>query len=521
MTYAQLSSMIRPMSTSPSDAPPLAETLRLASIEVMRGCPPAAGHEGTPPPGTRIGRYTVLEPLGAGAMAVVVAAYDAALDRKVALKLVRTSMAEGSEARGRVQREAQALARVSDPNVVPIFEVGVHEDRVFVAMEHVEGITLQEWLQRGPHPVAETLRVFVQAGRGLVAAHRAGIIHRDFKPANVIVGRDGRARLVDFGLARGILGLESVEGPARPPPDPLLTAGDAILGTPAYMSPEQHRGGAVDERSDQFNFCAALFEALYGFRPFDGDTVEAIREEVLHGRLQAPPQATTSPALHAALIRGLAHDPRDRWSSLTSLLDFLERFDPARDPMGASAERRAFGLLLLGGILAFAAFLDYEALFEPAVLTPGYMVGVAATQFGVLLVAVLRGRRALLGNSYHRTMVQALLLLLGVEVVCWSLIGLARLPIGLMLLVSSLCAGATSAAIGLFAVRFFWQIAAVHLLAALLLAFAAAPPMVTATAAVVLSAALFVRGWDRAVARTGRELARPAQGATLAQTLRS
>ena len=487
------------------DAPPVAETLRLASSEARRGGPQGAGREGPPPPGTRIGRYTVLAPLGEGAMAVVVSAYDAALDRKVALKLIRASVAEGSAARGRVQREAQALARVSDPNVVPIFEVGVHDDRVFVAMEYVEGLTLQEWLRRGPRPLAETLRVFVQAGRGLVAAHRAGIIHRDFKPANVIVGHDGRARLVDFGLARGILGLESVDGPP-PPADPLIT-GDAILGTPAYMSPEQHRGGAVDERSDQFNFCAALFEAIYDLRPFDGDTVSAIREEVLRGRIRAPPQATTSPALHAALIRGLAHDPRDRWSSLTSLLDFLERFDPARDPMGASAERRAFGLLLLGGILAFAAFLDYEALYEPAHLTPASMVGVAATQLGVLLVAVLRGRRALLANSYHRTMIHALLLLLGVEVLCWSLVGLARLPVGLMLLVSSLCAGATSAAIGLFAVRFFWQLAAVHFLAALILAFAAAPPMVTATAAVVLSAALFVRGWDRAVTRSERELA--------------
>ena len=197
----------------------------------------------------RLGRFVILGAVGAGGMGVVYAAYDPRLDRKVALKVLRPVIAE-DEISGRVLREAQAMARLSHPNAVQVYEVGELGDRVFVAMELVEGGTLAEWLRKSPRSTAEIVAMFVQAGRGLEAAHAAGLVHRDFKPANVLVGTDGRARVTDFGLAHGAGG----------------ELGGAV-GTPGYVAPEQQAGGVVDARADQYAFSAgALSRAGRGAR---------------------------------------------------------------------------------------------------------------------------------------------------------------------------------------------------------------------------------------------------------------
>src|SRR5262245_37690244 len=208
-------------------------------------------------------------------MGVVYAAYDPELDRRVALKLLH---AGGSvEARKRLLREAQAMARLAHPNVIAVHDVGTWGDEVFVAMEFVEGPTLAERVRDEEPGWREVLDLYLQAGEGLAAAHVAGIVHRDFKPQNALVGRDGRVRVLDFGLARGTGALpprEAEEGPDSGAAPGLLvtplTRSGSRMGTPAYMSPEQFEGLPADELSDQFSFCVALYEALYGERPFGG-----------------------------------------------------------------------------------------------------------------------------------------------------------------------------------------------------------------------------------------------------------
>ncbi|HEY0097284.1 MAG TPA: serine/threonine-protein kinase, partial [Archangium sp.] len=233
--------------------------------------------------GTPLDRYVVLDPLGEGGMGMVYAAYDSVLDRKVALKLLPPGDADaGPEAtsgsgRARLLREAQAMARLSHPNVVAVYDVHQHEAQVFMAMELVDGQTLLQWEREQPRGWRELLTAFLAAGRGLAAAHAAGLVHRDFKPTNVLVGKDGRVRVTDFGLARPHNAPAEL-GADTPAPDtgPVkghsllelnLTQRGAVRGTPAYMAPEQFRGATADVRSDQFSFAVSLWEALHGERP--------------------------------------------------------------------------------------------------------------------------------------------------------------------------------------------------------------------------------------------------------------
>jgi predicted Ser/Thr protein kinase len=276
----------------------------------------------------RFGRFAVLGRIGEGAMSTVYAAHDPALGRKVAVKLVHD---DGDlESRARARLEAHALARISHPNVVQIYEVGSHGLHTFVAMEYIEGVTLTAW-QAERRSLAEVLKLYVQAGRGLVAAHAAGIVHRDFKSDNVLIGRDGRARVVDFGLALLMEGPQpTATGPMDDTASPRLTSSGTVMGTPAYMSPEQHRGATIDERSDQFNFCAALYEALYRVRPFAGNTLREVASQVRGGILQSPARGMPiSRPVHRALLRGLAARPGQRWRSLAELLDHLEAIEVA------------------------------------------------------------------------------------------------------------------------------------------------------------------------------------------------
>ncbi|MBL4686819.1 MAG: serine/threonine protein kinase, partial [Nannocystaceae bacterium] len=243
--------------------------------------------------GERLGRFRVLERLGKGGMGVVYSAYDPQLDRKIAVKLLRPDVQDGmgsEAATARLLREAQAMAKISDPNVIVVHEVGVLKGRVFLAMEFVDGGTLGSWMAKRPS-WREVLEVFLKAGSGLVAAHRGGLVHRDFKPENVLMGTDGRVRVVDFGLARSLFDEEVEEHNTRPigeEPEldsfntPLTRTG-AIMGTPAYMSPEQHLGRPATARADQFSFCVAMWEALFGSRPFRGTSLAELTGNVLGG----------------------------------------------------------------------------------------------------------------------------------------------------------------------------------------------------------------------------------------------
>lgn len=320
---------------------------------------------GTAAEPVRIGRFVVLNRLGAGGMGVVYACYDEQLDRKLAVKLLHRRGDAAADAR--LLREAQALARLSHPNVVQVYEVGSHEGQIWVAMEFVRGTTLRAW--RPDAPLSDVLRVFVAAGQGLAAAHTAGLVHRDFKPENVLVGEDERPRVADFGLARaatqGAHELEhdeALDGEDRPPtaegdvtdsasrpraPAPRdtstqrqearsataaprsfhepLTRTGARMGTPAYMAPEQFAGSVVDARTDQFAFCVALWERVAGERPFVGDDLESLATAVANGRLDEGRTRSMPSWLRRVLERGLAADPAKRWPTMDALVAELAK----------------------------------------------------------------------------------------------------------------------------------------------------------------------------------------------------
>ncbi len=280
-------------------------------------------------PGDRLGRYVIEAPLGEGGMGVVYAARDPGLGRTVALKLLRPGAGGAVEGRARLVREAQAMASLSHPNVLPLFELGTADGRDFLAMEWVEGTTLDGWLRERERPWREVLELLLAAGAGLAAAHRAGLVHRDFKPANVLVGRDGRARVTDIGLAsHGPVkdAPSSAEAPAGAPESRLTRAG-AVPGTPAYMSPEQRAGRPVDARSDQYSFCVTLYEALHGARP----------------QAAAPSLRRALPRhVRAALARGLSAEPQERFASMDALLAALST------PSRSRALPLALAVTLLG-----------------------------------------------------------------------------------------------------------------------------------------------------------------------------
>ncbi|MBI2898310.1 MAG: serine/threonine protein kinase [Deltaproteobacteria bacterium] len=306
------------------------------------------------PAGSKVGRYVVLETLGFGGMSIVYKAYDPHLDRAVAVKLLRldsTSGGSADEARVRLVREAQALAKLSHPNIVAVHDVGTFGDDVFVAMEFVAGPTLAEWCRDEGRSIEQILEAYRGAGRGLAAAHAAGLVHRDFKPDNVIVGSDGRPRVLDFGLARAA---GPAGGDAKDHPDGHQTGGSATVGTPAYMAPEQHGGGTVDGRTDQFSFCVALWEAVHRRSPFSGSTVEEIAAAVTEGRVSPPPADGRAPGwLRPVLMRGLAVTPSDRFATMEALLGALDR--------GPRARRRVIAVAMAAAVLAVGGAAFWSA----------------------------------------------------------------------------------------------------------------------------------------------------------------
>jgi predicted Ser/Thr protein kinase len=329
--------------------------------------PKPARHDGP----ARIGRFTILDRIGAGGMGELFLAWDPQLDRKLAIKLVHTR-ASGQAAEQRLRLEAKALAQLSHPNIVQVFEVGTHTSRVYVAMEFVEGQSLRDWLAAleldGAKRVAAIIDCFVAAGRGLEAVHGAGLIHRDFKPSNVVVGDDGRVRIIDFGLASELDDDDETEPPGGPTTpvdvehgrkhwDSTLTDTGVLLGTPRYMAPEQWRGRPGDQGSDQFGYCVALFEALYGVHPFerpDVDFAEAIKRGAVVFPVRRP--ELVPGRVREAIARGLSADPSLRFTSMSELLELV-----APPP---SSGRRAL-LAGIGLVLAAGVALAWLLLPEP------------------------------------------------------------------------------------------------------------------------------------------------------------
>jgi serine/threonine protein kinase/tetratricopeptide (TPR) repeat protein len=368
--------------------------------------------------GDKIGRYVVLGTIGRGGMGVVYSAWDPQLDRKIALKLVgvttpdETTSELGSQ-HARLLREAQSLARLEHPNVVKVHDVGLHVDQIYIAMEHVEGHSLREWLRTRRRSVRTIVEVYRSAAQGLAAAHAAQLVHRDFKPDNVLVGEDGAVKVVDFGLAREaegdaatprlrawsrtepkvIAALEAAASEAQisagdtrggavewldarasasdsagaldsdaldsgglvnsPPLSSLLrssgslTLAGAILGTPAYMAPEQHAGQAIDARSDQYSFCVSLWEAVYGKRPFSGRDPKQLAERKRRVQLRESTRGVPVPRwLRALLLRGLALEPEQRFADMRELIVALDR---------GLESRRGWGIALVGGLALVGA----------------------------------------------------------------------------------------------------------------------------------------------------------------------
>ncbi|HSD86305.1 MAG TPA: serine/threonine-protein kinase [Kofleriaceae bacterium] len=315
--------------------------------------------------GSMIGRYRLVNRLGAGAMGVVWSAEDPQLDRKIAIKLVHPSLSRTPEASARLLREARAMAKLSHRSVVTVHDAGDVDGQLFLAMELVQGTNLGTMLRtRDAAAIADWQRwlaLMIDAGRGLAAAHEAGVLHRDFKPDNVLVDQSFRVCVGDFGLASlGVATRAEVTGSSDESADLDLTTTGALLGTPAYMSPQQLRGETIDARADQFSFCVACWEALYGTRPFTVTqgglaAIGSLMEEIEKGVLPDPPPGSTVPdGVREVIARGLAADPSARWPSMASLVAALERAgNLARRPSTATgAPRRRISYLIAAGVVA-------------------------------------------------------------------------------------------------------------------------------------------------------------------------
>jgi serine/threonine protein kinase len=321
-------------------------------------------------PGMLIGKYRLDRVLGVGGMGVVWASFDPELERPVAIKVLR-GIDQAVTLRTRLLREARAMARLKHPNILTVYEVGTDRNRDYIAMELIDGADLDAWLRTRP-PRAEIVAALFAAGRGLVAAHDAGLIHRDLKPHNILRGRDGSVYVTDFGLARGQIedGAEVVHQPLPVAVtavasgscprgvdsvlDLPLTQTGVLIGTPAYMAPEQFAGRAPDPRSDQFAFCITAWEALTGARPFAGTTLEELRAAA-SGGIPAM-SAELSPRLRAVLVRGLAANPAERWPDMKTL---LRELDAALAP-----PRRPYAPLLLATVIAMAAIAAGVVIFS-------------------------------------------------------------------------------------------------------------------------------------------------------------
>ncbi|MFP2909932.1 serine/threonine-protein kinase, partial [Pyxidicoccus sp. 3LFB2] len=320
---------------------------------------------GTPLHHTRVGRYVLLSRLGRGGMGEVFEAFDPELRRTVAIKVLheRQLPGESRDTRAlRLMREAQAMARLSHPHVLTVHDVGTHEGRVFLAMAKVDGGNMRQWLKKARRPLRQVLPICVAMGRGLAAAHAAGLVHRDFKPDNVLLGTEGGVFVTDFGIARDS---DASEDATLPVPEALpsgeeapLTATGAMVGTPAYMAPEQYAGRPADARSDQFSYCVSVYEALTGQRPFEEGTLRRMAVTLLdtarakdgalvaeRPELAPPPHPHVPGWVYRLLVRGLSVSPEARFASMDALLEAL-----GSDPSTARRKWLGRGAAVLGGV---------------------------------------------------------------------------------------------------------------------------------------------------------------------------
>jgi serine/threonine protein kinase/tetratricopeptide (TPR) repeat protein len=341
----------------------LVETAPDQQDETLDGRTPSPRAAGEPP--ARIDRYLILGTVGEGAMGIVYRAFDPDLDRKVALKLRNDRWSSQGNRAARFLREAQSLARLKHPNVVTVYDIGFVADQMFISMELVDGMPLSGWVKAQPRGWRETLAVAIGVGRGLAAAHAAGLVHRDVKPDNILIGKDGISRIADFGLARMVGddaaepdGDASVDPPSPSPHSVLaepLTRTGSILGTPSYMAPEQAVGAPPDARGDQFSFCVAFYEALYGEHPFDTSNQAALQAAICAGAIRPAPRGTAVPAwVREPLLVGLSADPDRRHASMSALLRALEN-DPAPRRRTILAALAVAGLVVAGALGAWKA----------------------------------------------------------------------------------------------------------------------------------------------------------------------
>jgi hypothetical protein len=326
------------------------ELARTATAMPLPGAAPAAPAASAATSRATLGRFRIERELGAGGMGVVLAAFDPELERRVAVKVLH---ARSADARARLLREARAMAKLSHPNVITVFDVGSTDGEDFVAMELIDGETLKDWIARVRPRWREIVAAYVAAGRGLAAAHAVGLVHRDFKPSNVLRSHAAKIVVTDFGLSRATTDEpEMTAGGSTLDPGPTTkTVTGAVLGTPAYMAPEQWVGGTVGPASDQFAFCVALWEALAGTRPYTGDTLDELKAGAMRGPDGIGGDAIPR-SLRGILRRGLAKAPDARWPSMDRLLSALER--------ALARRRRAIGFaaaLAVGGIGSAALVL--------------------------------------------------------------------------------------------------------------------------------------------------------------------
>lgn len=356
----------------------------------------------------RFGRFVILRQLGTGGMGTVFAAYDEQLDRKVALKLVHSWNNEDAVQHQRTLREAKALARVAHPRVISIYEVGEADGRLYLTMEFVDGITLRSWQAEGPRHWREIVCMYVHAGDGLRAAHAVGVVHRDFKPDNVLIGSDGLPRVADFGLASLVKhGAEEQATDKRAPnrhageKERLFTLHGVVSGTPGYMSPEQHRGLVVAPSSDQFSFCAALYEALYGTLPFSENTLPSQVPSEEDVPLSPPASTEVPEEIFKLLQRGLAASPSGRFPSMDALLTAL-RSESEHSPAGAWLSRYRL-------ILALSAPVPALAMGTWTLVRGSSQLRQHGILTALLFLCTLCGvgylqRRVLTSNAFHRRM---------------------------------------------------------------------------------------------------------------------
>src|SRR3954471_11723500 len=323
-------------------------------------------------PGTQLGQYEIIGPVGAGSMGEVYRARDSRLNRDVAIKVLPTLISLDAERLQRFEIEAKAAAALNHPNILSVYQMGTHEGTPYLVSELLEGKTLAESLRRGPLPLRQAIQFGVQIAHGLAAAHEKGIVHRDLKPENLFVTKDGRVKILDFGLAKltqadGAVGPQTNLPTAAPATEP-----GVVMGTLGYMSPEQVKGKSADARSDIFAFGAILYEALSGTRAFHRDTAAETMSAIL--REEPPDLSATNRSVQPGLERVVRHclekSPAERFHSAHDLAFDLESLSGASPATSASVAAAADRGVRLGRIPVLAA-----ALVAAAALATGYFAG--------------------------------------------------------------------------------------------------------------------------------------------------